>query len=83
MGQINWMKPYIVLNIKLRTTAKNEFEKDFLKLMNKSVFGKTMKFIRNHKDMKLVASRKRYARYVIKAVLFCRDGENPGHKMRR
>ena len=49
----HWMKPYIMLINKLRTDAKNEFEKDFLKFLNNVVFGKTTKNIKNHKNMKL------------------------------
>ena len=52
------LKKYIDINSKLRTQAQNDLEKDFLKLMNNSVFGKTLENIENRIDFILVTSEK-------------------------
>ena len=69
--QKEWLKPYIDFNTEKRKGAKNEFEKDFFKLMNNSVFGKTMENVRNRMKLHLTIDDVNAKKWFTKPTLKC------------
>ena len=59
LNQNAWVRSCFDMNTDLRQKAKNDFEKDFSKLMKNSAFGKAMENVRICRDIKLVATERR------------------------
>ena len=64
-----WMKSYIELNTAKRKKAKNEFEKDFYKLMSDAVFGKSMENVKNRMNLRLTTHDDKYKKYLAQYIL--------------
>ena len=64
--QANFLKPFIEFNAEKRKNAKHDFDKELFKLMNNSVYGKTMENVRKHGDYEIVNTPERFQKLVNK-----------------
>ena len=65
-NQSKWLAPYIAKNQNLRAESENDFEKEYFKLMNNAVYGKTCENQKNHTDIRLVTTEKQRKKYTEK-----------------
>ena len=68
LTQFAWLKPWIGLNTDFRKVAKNAFEKDYFKLMDDAVFGKTMEIVRDRIEIKTAYDAQYFVKYVSKLI---------------
>ena len=61
--QSDWMRPYIDFNTQKRTISNNEADKNFFKLMNNSVYGKTMENLRKRIKIRVVKNSQDFIKY--------------------
>ena len=68
LNQAHFLKPFIEFSTEKRKNASNDFEKDLFKLMNNSIYGKTMENVRKHGDFEIANTPERFQKLANKAL---------------